>query len=161
MNDLLLPQQEVLHIPKRRRSSLIDRWIQDQQSHSPVATDTPANSESLPSIGTKCNPYLAYPQMSRYSINTEVGSLHSYDVVDHDELLEQRVQLDAEVRVLDTLDTIFILTRGACSRRRRRLLYHRPLLNHRPERKALLPVTFVYLFARPPHPHPAPRLQLY
>jgi hypothetical protein len=96
----------VIRQPRRRRSSLLDRWIQEQQLTTVPSTDcTPTNNhEFLPSVGTDSNPYLAYPHLSRVSfqpILDDVGTLRDYGSVDDDNLppVPQVHRSTIEVRV--------------------------------------------------------------
>src|ERR1700726_4143852 len=57
--------------PRRRRSSLLDRWIQDQQSQLQALdldTQNDLDNDPLPAPGSLCHPYLAYPHLSRSSL---------------------------------------------------------------------------------------------
>lgn len=94
----------------RRRRSHLQRWIEDQQYHTHAgpddASDILDDTESpVPTIGTPCNPYLAYPHLGVASSHprtlNEVGSLHNYVVVDDipdegDEVEEDRASVDSE-----------------------------------------------------------------
>ena len=67
-NDHDVPMLDQFLKPRRRRSTFLDRWIQDQQSN-------PASpSHSTDESHSSCNPYLAYPQLSRTSSNPINGN---------------------------------------------------------------------------------------
>lgn len=75
----------------RRRSSHLQRWIQEQQCHtsaSPSVVDL-TNDLDEPRVGTPCNPYLAYPHISltpaRHA-KDDLDSLHSYDLIADDDI---------------------------------------------------------------------------
>lgn len=82
-----------LHPPKHRRSSLLDKWILEQQypteyPHT-LRSSKPRASDASPSFS---NPYLAYPDLPRVTpIDTstekdDTTSIHSYDLVDDDDI---------------------------------------------------------------------------
>ena len=57
--------------PRRRKSSLLDRWIQDQQSQLQALDldlQEDLDNDPLPAPGSLCHPYLAYPHLSRSSL---------------------------------------------------------------------------------------------
>lgn len=87
----------------RRRSSHLKRWIEDQQSHSSatpsLVLDLTEDSNVCP-VGTRCNPYLAYPHLKFSPVDDDADSLHSYDVVDDDDIPEEPSY--REVRVIYT-----------------------------------------------------------
>ncbi|KAF8167684.1 hypothetical protein B0H34DRAFT_792379 [Crassisporium funariophilum] len=80
---------------KHRRSSMLDKWILEQQSQStesPDALQLPkpylAGTDTLASSS---NPYLAYPDLPRVTreqtrIREEVESINSYDLVEDDDI---------------------------------------------------------------------------
>lgn len=76
--------------PRRERSSMLDKWIQDQQQSAPAIVD--ADDAPPPHVGTRSNPYLAYPELGRPKFNTSAVSMSSYD------LLEDDIPLPPEVR---------------------------------------------------------------
>jgi len=113
----------VIRQPRRRRSSLLDRWIQEQQLTTVPSTDlTPTNNhEFFPSIGTDSNPYLAYPHLSRVSfqpILDDVGTLRDYGSVDdvnlppvpqvHRSTIEVRLSFIIQFRSFVHIFTFFI-----------------------------------------------------
>ncbi|KAJ7170096.1 hypothetical protein C8R46DRAFT_223332 [Mycena filopes] len=71
--------------PRRRRSSMLNKWIQDQQQ---VPTDVVDVEEgpSLPRSGTASNPYLAYPELGTPAFHESVASINSYDLVEDDDI---------------------------------------------------------------------------
>ena len=94
------------HILRRRRSHL-RRWIEDQQYQAHVEPDDFLNEnpqDPVERIGTPCNPYLAYPHLSKpsyYPKNLEeVGNLHNYVVVD--DVLEDETHVDDDHASVDS-----------------------------------------------------------
>ncbi|KAJ7492408.1 hypothetical protein FB451DRAFT_531471 [Mycena latifolia] len=71
--------------PRRRRSSMLDKWIQDQQQ---VPTDVVdiEDAPSLPVSGTRSNPYLAYPELGSPRFNESAVSVNSYDLLEDDDI---------------------------------------------------------------------------
>ncbi|KAJ4472671.1 hypothetical protein C8R41DRAFT_589352 [Lentinula lateritia] len=74
--------------PRRRRSSMLDKWIQEQQKLPSSPQSTPR--ASCNTLGPRGNPYLAYPglgipQESR-SRSGSVITLGSYDLVDDEDI---------------------------------------------------------------------------
>ncbi|KAJ7161356.1 hypothetical protein C8R43DRAFT_330737 [Mycena crocata] len=67
--------------PRRRRSSMLNKWIQDQQQVPVDVEDT-----SLPPSGTRSNPYLAYPDLGTPTFNESAVSFNSYDLLDDDDI---------------------------------------------------------------------------
>ncbi|KAF9269969.1 hypothetical protein L218DRAFT_992644 [Marasmius fiardii PR-910] len=80
--------------PKRRRSSMLDKWIQEQQRSS-VASSS-GHTQDLPNDGNlRLTPYLAYPDLSQHpnpspSPCESAVTLSSYDVVDQEEIVDVR-----------------------------------------------------------------------
>lgn len=79
---------------KHRRSSLLDKWISEQQQSSTEYYDAfhlprPSFSTSDASASASfCNPYLAYPDLPRVPTidNEDSASINSYDFVDDDDI---------------------------------------------------------------------------
>ncbi|KAJ6503311.1 hypothetical protein C8R47DRAFT_198115 [Mycena vitilis] len=71
--------------PRRRRSSMLNKWIKEQQQ---VPTDVVDVEEgpSLPLSGTRSNPYLAYPELGTPTFNESVASWNSYDLMEDDDI---------------------------------------------------------------------------
>lgn len=72
----------------RRRSSRLSRWLSDLQTSTlPDVLDL----SDVDPVGTRSNPYLAYPHLSmaalRHSLD-DADSMHDYVVVDDDIALE-------------------------------------------------------------------------
>lgn len=91
----------------RRRRSHLRRWIEDQQYQAHVEPDDFLNEnpeDPVERIGTPCNPYLAYPHLSRPSYYPrtpdKVGSLHNYVVVD--DVLEDETHVDDDHASVDS-----------------------------------------------------------
>lgn len=86
-----LPEEDPFNIkpllqqPRRRRSSMLDKWIQDQQ-HLPIASDDVSNDLPLPLIGTRSNPYLAYPELGSPMFNPSTLTVNSYDLVEDEDI---------------------------------------------------------------------------
>ncbi|KAJ7786541.1 hypothetical protein B0H16DRAFT_35316 [Mycena metata] len=70
--------------PRRRRSSMLNKWIQDQQQV-PDVVDV-EDGPSLPLSGTQSNPYLAYPELGTPAFHESVASINSYDLVEDDDI---------------------------------------------------------------------------
>ncbi|KAJ7103311.1 hypothetical protein B0H15DRAFT_206352 [Mycena belliarum] len=68
--------------PRRRRSSMLNKWIQDQQQ---VPVDV-ADTVDTPGSGTRSNPYLAYPELGSPTFHESAVSVESYDLVDDDDI---------------------------------------------------------------------------
>ena len=74
---------------KHRRSSLLDKWILEQQQNPTKYHDAkPSTSDASTSL---CNPYLAYPDLRRVppidtTDNEDAASINSYDLVDDDDI---------------------------------------------------------------------------
>lgn len=71
----------------RRKSSHIERWLDDQHRISALHLDGSRSEESIPSIGTKCHPYLAYPHLSvaslvKSSLDERSPTIESFVLVD-------------------------------------------------------------------------------
>ncbi|KAG0707524.1 hypothetical protein DFH29DRAFT_796566 [Suillus ampliporus] len=74
----------------RRRSSRLSKWLEELQVDSSTIQqpDTSADAET---IGTECNPYLAYPHLSLATVRRsmdEASSMHDYVVVDDGDVKE-------------------------------------------------------------------------
>jgi hypothetical protein len=67
--------------PRRRRSSMLNKWIQDQQQ---VPTDVVDIEDAPPLVlsGTRSNPYLAYPELGSRPFNDSAVSVNSYDLLE-------------------------------------------------------------------------------
>ncbi|KAI9570223.1 hypothetical protein HD554DRAFT_2204045 [Boletus coccyginus] len=70
----------------RRRSSRLSRWLLELQ------TPNVLDLSNVDPVGTRSNPYLAYPHLSmaalRHSFDDDADSMHDYVVVDEDIALE-------------------------------------------------------------------------
>ncbi|KAJ7925999.1 hypothetical protein B0H13DRAFT_1974176 [Mycena leptocephala] len=75
----------LLHQPRRRRSSMLNKWIQEQQQVPTDILDVEEGS-SLPPSGTRSNPYLAYPELGSHPFHESVVSVNSYDMMDDDDI---------------------------------------------------------------------------
>jgi hypothetical protein len=77
--------QPLLKQPRRRRSSMLDKWIKDQQ-----ALPSDAHDETLRAKNdSRLSPYLAYPELgmpSSVAPHNDVSTLHSYDLVEDDDI---------------------------------------------------------------------------
>lgn len=73
--------QPLFRQPRRRRSSMLNKWIHDQQQVPSDVVDVD-DEPSLPSAGTRSNPYLAYPELGSPTFNDSAVSVNSYDLVD-------------------------------------------------------------------------------
>ncbi|KAK7064041.1 hypothetical protein R3P38DRAFT_23320 [Favolaschia claudopus] len=82
--------QSLLHQPPRRRSSMLNKWIEDQQQLPTLAADVVDDDEG-PTVGTPPNPYLAYPELHAASpaFRESVVSVNSYDMVEDDDLPQE------------------------------------------------------------------------
>lgn len=71
--------QPLLPQPRRRRSSLLNKWIQEQQKQ-PTTQSNPAPSN--------INSFLVYPELvsDRNATRDDVSTLNSYDLVDDDDI---------------------------------------------------------------------------
>jgi len=81
--------------PRRRRSSLLDKWIQEQQK----------NPDDEPPPTVHNHPYLAYPELGREPANPskdDVVTLDNYDLVNDDDI-PQVIHNEKEVRFLSPL----------------------------------------------------------
>ncbi|KAF7339284.1 hypothetical protein MSAN_02141900 [Mycena sanguinolenta] len=77
--------QPLLLQPRRRRSSMLNKWIKDQQQV-PTEPGVVDDEPSLPISGTRSNPYLAYPELGSPAFHESVASVNSYDMVEDDDL---------------------------------------------------------------------------
>ena len=88
--------QPLLKQPRRRRSSMLDRWIKDQQ-----ALPSDAHDETLRvKNDSRLSPYLAYPELgmaSSVAPLNDISTIHSYDLVEDDDI-PQTTQPASEVR---------------------------------------------------------------
>ena len=88
--------QPLLKQPRRRRSSMLDRWIKDQQ-----ALPSDAHDETLRAKNdSRLSPYLAYPELgmaSSVAPHNDISTIHSYDLVEDDDI-PQTTQPASEVR---------------------------------------------------------------
>ncbi|KAF5368457.1 hypothetical protein D9758_002331 [Tetrapyrgos nigripes] len=82
--------------PRRKRSSMLNKWIQDQHRPS-ESTDSMQNasSDSSPPLqsGTRSNPYLAYPDLGTKHSSAKVSTvtLASFDLVEDDDIPAETV----------------------------------------------------------------------
>lgn len=87
--------EPLLRQPRRRRSSMLDRWIQDQQTsaiNDPTRRDDLDISEDTPRSGPRSHAYLAYPEFGRTpKARDEVSTLNSYDLMDDNDIPELEV----------------------------------------------------------------------
>ncbi|KIM70169.1 hypothetical protein SCLCIDRAFT_12738 [Scleroderma citrinum Foug A] len=73
-----------------RRSSHVSRWLTEVQTQSDPSTPSDvADLSDVDPVGTRCNPYLAYPHMNtsafRQSLD-DTSSIHDYVLVDNEAL---------------------------------------------------------------------------
>ncbi|KAL0951494.1 hypothetical protein HGRIS_008179 [Hohenbuehelia grisea] len=90
-----LPIPALFTRPRRRRSSMLDRWIKDQQTQ-PTSTSTSSSisditiDPSSPTSGTPSNAYLAYPDLVSNkrpsTVSDDGNTTSSYDLVQDDDL---------------------------------------------------------------------------
>ncbi|KAF9454071.1 hypothetical protein P691DRAFT_798349 [Macrolepiota fuliginosa MF-IS2] len=85
-----LPQQ----YPRRRRSSMFEKWIEEQQRYS-IPGDPSSSTDTRVHTRSQSNPathaYLAYPELNRSSLNRtgpaeDAASESGYDLVDDDDI---------------------------------------------------------------------------
>ncbi|KAG1754825.1 uncharacterized protein EDB91DRAFT_1042848 [Suillus paluster] len=74
----------------RRRSSRLSKWLEDLRVESPTVQqlDISADTET---VGTECNPYLAYPHLSPATVRRSMDdarSMHDYVVVNDGDVQE-------------------------------------------------------------------------
>lgn len=72
----------------RRRSSRLSRWLSELQLSTPSDA---LDLEDVDPVGTRSNPYLAYPHLSLAALRCsfdDADSMHDYVVVDEDIALE-------------------------------------------------------------------------
>jgi hypothetical protein len=72
----------------RRRSNRISRWLLELQTSTPPDV---IDLSDVDPVGTRCNPYLAYPHLSMAALRRsldDADSMHDYVVVDDDIALE-------------------------------------------------------------------------
>ncbi|KAF7307113.1 hypothetical protein MIND_00504700 [Mycena indigotica] len=88
------PEDDPFHItpllsqPRRRRSSMLNKWIQDQQTAPTDAVDV----NEQPSIpASRSHPYLAYPELATVHLDasSSSASLNSYDLLEDDDIPQQ------------------------------------------------------------------------
>lgn len=85
--------------PRRRRSSMLNKWIQDQQLHQPEPSplldimEGPSHSTE----GAPSNPYLAYPDLGRGALppsaQGSTATLNSYDFVEDEDIPDEIADL--------------------------------------------------------------------
>ncbi|KZT30866.1 hypothetical protein NEOLEDRAFT_41761 [Neolentinus lepideus HHB14362 ss-1] len=85
----------------RRRSSHLERWIEDQHRLSTTSEDTDAYislNDDVPPVGTACHPYLAYPHLTTRYCSEDVykQTLESFIVVDDDDVKHADAALEGE-----------------------------------------------------------------
>ncbi|KAJ7246305.1 hypothetical protein B0H12DRAFT_764480 [Mycena haematopus] len=78
--------QPLLLQPRRRRSSMLNKWIRDQQQVPTEQILADVVDDEGPSLGTRSNPYLAYPELGSPAFHESVVSVNSYDMVEDDDL---------------------------------------------------------------------------
>jgi hypothetical protein len=77
----------------RRRSSRLSKWLEELRVDSPTI-QRPGSLNISPdaeTIGTECNPYLAYPHLSLATVRKSMDdatSMHDYVVVDDGDVQE-------------------------------------------------------------------------
>ena len=84
-----------------RKSRRVKRWLAEQQRMSDSSlegTDTDRAGRVINATGTPCNPYLAYPNMGHRAVVNDIddGSLHSYVIVEEDDVREARDDHDSD-----------------------------------------------------------------
>lgn len=84
----------------RRRSSHLERWIQDQHRLSTSSSSEDGDvfvslNDDVPAIGTACHPYLAYPHLTTRHCSREDDkqTLESFIVVDDDDVKHADAEL--------------------------------------------------------------------
>ena len=93
--------QQPVKTVKSRRSSMLDKWIIDQQAQSPQ----PEPLEPYSGLSAAAsNPYLAYPDLPRVSSEhtqpkEDNESIISYDLVDDDDIPTTTMQEDSSQQV--------------------------------------------------------------
>ncbi|OAX42654.1 hypothetical protein K503DRAFT_766535 [Rhizopogon vinicolor AM-OR11-026] len=93
-DDVFAPSQHPTRT-LRRRSSRLSKWleelrIQPSTVQQPDIFNSSAGTETV-GVGTKCNPYLAYPHLSLAAIRRsmdDASSMHDYVVVNDDDVQE-------------------------------------------------------------------------
>ncbi|TFK99673.1 hypothetical protein BDV98DRAFT_583999 [Pterulicium gracile] len=110
MNGSVDAQPAVLREPRRRRSSLLDRWIQEQRfstasssrnSHSSElddAFDTAGFPQPPQRVGAPANAYLAYPDIRpRHDLFDDADTVESYEFLHDHEIAESTSAAAVEV----------------------------------------------------------------
>jgi hypothetical protein len=75
----------------RRRSSRLSKWLEELRVDSPTVQQPDISPDAETSIGTECNPYLAYPHLSLATVRRSMDdatSMHDYVVVDDGDVQE-------------------------------------------------------------------------
>ncbi|KAF8215989.1 hypothetical protein K438DRAFT_1799877 [Mycena galopus ATCC 62051] len=86
--------QPLLLQPRRRRSSMLNKWIKDQQQVPTQQIPTDIADDEGPLLllsGTRSNPYLAYPELGSPAFHESAVSVNSYDMVEDDDLPEHEM----------------------------------------------------------------------
>lgn len=91
-DDIFAPSQHLTRT-LRRRSSRLSKWLQELRDQS--STDHQSGifkrSADVETIGTECNPYLAYPHLNPAAVRRsmdDASSMHDYVVVNDDDVQE-------------------------------------------------------------------------
>ncbi|KAF9566098.1 hypothetical protein CPC08DRAFT_128257 [Agrocybe pediades] len=126
------PPQSI--IIQRKRSSMLDKWINEQQGQpseddmSPTSVlSTPAHFESTCAYSSRSNPYLAYPDLPRMSSEhakaseQDIESIISYDLIDDDDIPNDPNPLPQEILQEPSVSTSL------------------PLRNHKAARNSITP----------------------
>ncbi|KAF9245751.1 hypothetical protein BU15DRAFT_58721 [Melanogaster broomeanus] len=87
-DDPFAPIQLPTRTLRRRSNSRLSRWLLELQIQSTPSTrsDVPDLSD-VDHVGTRCNPYLAYPHMNMAAVHRsldDAGSMHDYVIVGDD-----------------------------------------------------------------------------
>ncbi|KAG2149540.1 hypothetical protein BD769DRAFT_1344741 [Suillus cothurnatus] len=106
----------------RRRSSRLSKWLEELRFDSPTVQQpgSPNISTDVETVGTECNPYLAYPHLSLATVRKSMDdaiSMHDYVVVDDGDVQEYippEESVDVKVRHLwHVLDRSSHISKGS------------------------------------------------
>ncbi|KAL4070575.1 hypothetical protein J3A83DRAFT_3229815 [Scleroderma citrinum] len=90
-----------------RRSSHVSRWLTELQTHSDSSTPSDiVDLSDVAPVGTRCNPYLAYPHMNTTTLPLDdASSIHDYVLVDNEEAPSTDHPADQPLQVKVTQDS--------------------------------------------------------
>lgn len=93
--------------PRRRRSSLLNKWIQEQQNQPPESDATPAPQDHHCSV--RITPYLAYPDLilDMTTARDEILTTDGYDLLEDDDI-PQSLESTLEVCLLTHFFSCFL-----------------------------------------------------